>query len=400
MQMHTTGVFSKNLKAFNDYKRLIINEGGTTSSKTWSILQLLIIIAMHTPDLLISIVSESIPHLKRGCIRDYKKIMGEDFDDDCWNASNFTYDFGNGTIIEFFSADASARLRGGRRHILYINECNNITKDSFLELFIRTSKCTFLDFNPVQEFWAHDLIRTEKDVEYIHSTYQDSKVLLSQLEPEDAQSLQNIFDKIESRRHDVNWFRIYGLGLVGNIEGLIHALDGQVDEFPNEPGILVYGLDFGYSSDPTALVKCLITRDTIYSDELIYETGLTNNEIANRLPSFGVKKNFDEIFADAAEPKSIQEIKLYGYNIKGAPKGPDSVENGIQRVNQYKLVWTKRSLNAIKEQRNYKYIQDSSGKITNKPQEGFDHCMDSRRYAILGKLLVKVVIADRNKFFS
>jgi phage terminase large subunit len=190
---------------------------------------------------------------------------------------------------------------------------------------------------------------------------------------------------IESRRErDPNWWRVYGLGEVGKIEGLVHPAFTLVEDMP-QGGIEFYGLDFGYSNDPTALVRCLVIGDDLYTDQLIFERGLTNDQIAHRMESLGVRKNYDEIFADAAEPKSITEIRQYGYNIKGCPKGPDSLDAGIQRVNQYRQHITKRSLDLIKEQRNYRYIEDSAGRITNKPMDDYNHGMDARRYAIMGK---------------
>jgi len=378
--MKTTNVFARNADAYQRKKTLIINQGGTSSSKTYSILQLLIIIAVYAREpLMISVVSESVPHLKRGVIRDFETIMGNEFQSDRWSATDKTYNWGRGKM-EFFSADDSSKLRGGRRDILFINEANNITKDAFDELDVRTRKCTFLDYNPVSEFWVHEILNSplkhiKKKTEYIHSTYQDAKEVLP---PE-------IVERIEGRKHDANWWRVYGLGEVGNIEGLVHSTFGQVDAMPDN-GIEFLGLDFGFSNDPTALVHCKIVGDELYCDQIIYEKGLTNDQIAKRMEAAGVQKNYDEIFCDAAEPKSAQEIRAYGFNVKSAPKGPDSVLTGIQRVNQYKQFWTKRSVDGIREQRNYRYIEDANGKITNKPIDDFNHLMDARRYAVISKM--------------
>jgi phage terminase large subunit len=399
MNFYTTRVFEENLKAFNDENtRIIINQGSSSSTKTFSIIQLLILICTYRPNLLVSVVSESLPHLKRGVVRDFKNILAYSFDEDAFNKSDLIYNFENGSQIEFFSADQSSKLRGSRRHILFLNEANNVSHEAFLQLFIRTKIKVILDYNPTTEFWIEEY-KTRPDAKYVHSTYNDSKSLLVQEIPdEEKQYIRTAINAIESRRHDTNWFRVYGLGLTGNIEGLIYPNFIQIDDIPQDKGIEFYGLDFGFTNDPTALVKIKLIDNKVYLDELIYETGLTNDVIARHLESLSLKKHYDELFADSAEPKSIEEIHRYGWNIKACPKGQDSVKTGIDKVKQYHLHVTKRSLNMIKEFRNYRYIQDSDGKITNKPLEGFNHTMDALRYGIFGKTNVKIAVATREKF--
>ena len=378
LKMATTNVFERNAVAYyNKGKRRAFNEGGTSSSKTVSIIQLIIIIAMYSKvPLLISIVSESVPHLRRGCIRDFKRIMGDAFDDDAWHGSDSSYSFPSGVQLEFFSADDSSKLRGGRRDILYINECNNITRASFNELDVRTRLFTFLDWNPTSEFWAYEM-KNDPENEWIHSTYLDAKHVLPEA----------VVKNIESRKgKDPNWWNVYGLGLIGNIEGLVHPSFTQIDTIPSADGIVFYGLDFGFANDPTALVYNKIIGDNIYSNELIYETGLTSNQIIKRLESLYVAKDYDEIFADCADPRLIAEIQDAGFNCKAAPKGQDSVRTGISKVNEYYQFWTKGSTHGIYEQRNYRYIRNSDGKLTNKPIDDFNHLMDARRYGVVGKL--------------
>jgi len=370
MNSRTTGIFRKNLAAFNAGKRRACNEGGTSSSKTWSILQLLIYFA-QTADrpLLISVVSESFPHLSRGCIRDFKNIMGDAWQDSRWSKSNHVYTFGKG-VIEFFSADEPSKLRGGRRQILFLNEANNVAYDGFKELDIRTELFTFLDWNPVSEFWAHEFLIGKPENAYIHSTYLDVGELLP-----DA-----VIKNIESNKDtDPNWWNVYGLGLIGKIEGLVYPFFEQCDSLPS--GDIFYGLDFGFSGDPAALVKCVIRGNELYCHEVFYETGLTNQDIAQRMA--GIK---EPIYADAAEPKSIEEIYRLGFNIKPAPKGPGSVEFGHQAVRQYKQFWTKDSINCIKEQRNFRYTTDKNGRLTENTTHMWSHGMDARRYAIAGHL--------------
>ena len=301
--------------------------------------------------------------------------MGAEFDDNRWNKSNFIYTFDNAEI-EFFPADDPSKMRGGRRDILFINECNNVAYEAFQQLNIRTRLTAFLDWNPVGEFWVYEGILKDKDTCYIHSTYKDAAWVLP----------QNIINGIEKLKlTDPNGWHIYGMGLLGRVEGLVYPYFEQIDALP-EGGQEFYGLDFGYSNDPTVLTHHVIKGDCLYSQELIYEAGLTNDAISHRMDEKGVKRNSSEIFADSAEPKSIDEIHKFGFNIKPCPKGADSVEYGHQKVRQYKQFWTKDSLKCIKEQRNFRYIQDKDGKLTDKTTHEWSHGMDSRRYGVIGVL--------------
>ena len=388
MNLDFTSTFHKNAFALREGYRLIVNQGGTWSSKTWSVVQLLSMLAMYTSLGIVSVVSESLPHLKRGCIRDFKSIMDDSFDDNSFNKSDQIYVFPK-SQIEFFGADDATKMRGGRRNYLFINEINNVTLDSFNELDVRTRGSTICDFNPVADFYIHELLRAngitdfskdcfpaKKDVCFIHSTYLDAKEYLP----------QKVLEKIESRKNlDPNWWRVYGLGLVGKIEGLVYPNFAIVDEMPilHSP-VEIFGLDFGYSTDPTALTRNITQDKNLYSEELIYETGMTNKQIAERFEQLGIKKHHDVIVADSAEPKSIQEICDYGYNVLPSVKGEGSVEHGIQKVNQYTQHWLRASTNCIKEQRNFMYIKDKNGKFTEKTTHYFSHGMDSRRYAIAG----------------
>jgi phage terminase large subunit len=248
-------------------------------------------------------------------------------------------------------------------------------------LDVRTNLFTFADWNPTSEFWVHERWIGKPENVYIHSTYKDA---LNVSSPE-------VVKNIESNKNDPNWWNIYGLGKLGKIEGLVYPHFEQVNELPQ--GDYFYGLDFGYSNDPSVLTKNVIIEDRLYSQELIYQTGLTNDMISNRMNELGVRQHYDEIFADAAEPKSIEEIHKRGFNIKPCPKGADSVEFGHQKIRQYKQYWTKDSINCIKEQRNFRYIPDKDGKLTDKTTHNWSHGMDSRRYALVGKL-------SHNSFFD
>jgi len=378
MILNTTRIFRDNAAAYYEKGiRRALNEGGTSSSKTYSIIQLLVLIAKHSKEnILISIVSESLPHLRRGCIRDFMNIMGDEFEENRYNKSEHKYNF-NHAEIEFFPADDPSKMRGGRRDILYENECNNITYNAHRELDIRTKLFTFMDWNPVSEFWVHENgLTNNPENKYIHSTYLDARGVLP----------VEVIKNIESNKdRDPNWWNVYGLGRIGKIEGLVYPAFEIIETMPEiGSGKTGYGLDFGFT-DPAALTYHIIKDGCIFSDEIFYESGLTNDNISNKMELAGLKKGFDEIWADAAEPKSIEEIYRNGFNIKACPKGPDSVEHGHQKVRQYKQFWTKRSLNCIKEQRNFRFIEDKNGKLTEKTTHLFSHGMDSRRYYVVGQ---------------
>jgi phage terminase large subunit len=372
---NATDIFHKNLAALLDpLIHTIVNEGGTSSSKTYSIIQLLSYwCQLVTIPFLVSITSESFPHLEAGAIRDFKNIMAPIWDESKWNETKHFYEFGEHVILEFFASDNPGKAHGPRRSVLYCNEVNNIPKPIVDAMLLRTRGKVFYDFNPVHQFWVHDL-RGKSGIAWIHSTYLDAKMFLPQRTIERVENL---------RETDPNGWRIYGLGLVGKIEGLVYPNFLIVDEIPPvvHP-VQICGIDFGYSIDPTVLVRNTIQGKKLYSEELIYEIGLTNRQIADRFAQVGIRKSRDLIVADSAEPKSIQELCDYGYNVIPVKKGQGSVEYGIQRVNQYIQHWTKPSTKCIKEQRNYMYVKDKDGKFTEKTTHYFSHGMDARRYAM------------------
>ena len=379
MRLITTAIYEQLAEAWLDRKRHIWVEGGTAASKTFSILQLLILIARSAKSpLLISIASESIPHIKRGCLRDFRRILDDTFEEGRFNKTDLVYRFSQAQI-EFFSADDSSKQRGARRDVLFLNEVNNIAYDAFRELDVRTRICTFADWNPVSEFFFHEQkLRDEDGSSYIHATYKDAE---SVIPPEVVANIVSMGER------DPNWWNVYGLGRVGKIEGLVYPYFDQVEALPIG-GDVTYGLDFGYSNDFTVLTKNVIFEEKklAYSQELIYEIGLTNAQIARTMEEKGVLKHKDVIIADSAEPKSIKEISEFGFNIKACIKGSDSVEYGHQKLRQYKQHWTKDSLNCIKEQRNFRYIPDKDGKFTEKTTHRYSHGMDSRRYAMIGSI--------------
>lgn len=352
-------------------KRIKAVAGGTAASKTISILMNLIDTAQSYPQaLLISVVSESFPHLKRGAMRDFLNIMKvqEWYIDERWNRTDSIYTFDSGSRIEFFSVDTPDKVRGPRRDILFINEANNVPFEAFNQLEVRTRKSVWLDWNPTSEFWFYTevLPNRKEDIDFITLTYKDNEALA-----------RSIVQSIESRKANKNWWKVYGLGQLGEAEGRIYTDWAVIDEIPHEARLERYGLDFGYSNDPTAIVALYYYNGGYIVDEIAYQRGMTNRDIADlfvNLPKALIK-------ADSAEPKSIDDIKLYGLNIVAVDKGKDSVNQGIQHVQDQRISLTKQSTNILREYRNYLWESDErEGRLLNVPSPVHNHCMDAIRY--------------------
>jgi len=354
-------------------KRIKIVQGGTSAGKTYGIIPILIDRAAKTPNTEISVVAESIPHLRRGALRDFLKIMKSinRFVDERYNKSLLKYEFSNGSFIEFFSADVDAsKLRGGRRNILYINECNNISFESFNEMSIRTKDEVFLDYNPTAEFWVQTELEGQQDAEKIILTYKDNEALdegiISQIE-------KNI-KKAATSNYWKNWVRVYVDGEMGSLEGIVFSNWKQIDTIPTEARLIGIGMDFGYTNDPTSIIEVYKLNETRILNEVTYQTGLLNSDIAKLLP-----KNVP-VYADSAEPKSIADIQRYGITIKGVTKGKDSINYGIDVMQREDYLVTSQSTNLIKELRSYCWDTDKTGKRLNKPIDNFNHAIDAVRY--------------------
>lgn len=360
-------------KAFDSGYKVLIHKGGTGSGKTYDLMiYALITFAMNTPNVIVTIVSESFPHLEIGCIRYAKKFISklELTDYIKFNESKSFYKLPNGSIVEFFSADRIGKALGARRTLLYGNEINHLKLDVWDEL-ARRSELVMADFNPTAQFWLEKWLEYQENYKVILSNHIDNLFL-----PDTERR------KIEARAaKDPNFKRIHIDCEYGIYEGLVFPLIEIVDQWP-EGLAKGYGLDFGYTNDPTALIATSERGDDLYLDELIYMTGLTNRDIANMFESVGIKKNYDVIIADSAEPKSIDEIRLSGYNIKPAIKGADSIKAGIDKMLQKNIKITKRSVNLIREFRNYSWVTDKLGNPTNKPIDGFNHGIDAVRYSV------------------
>jgi phage terminase large subunit len=376
---HTTAI--KRIRRMTARKKVI--QGGTSAGKTYAILAVLIHIAAKAKTE-ISVVSESIPHLRRGAMKDFGKVMQwtNRWRDEGWNKTLLTYTFANGSTIEFFSADQEAKLRGARRQVLYINEANNIEFEAYHQLAIRTSEAIYIDFNPVSEFWAHTEVLAEQDSELLVLTYRDNEALPATIR-DDIEAAQV---KAATSTYWANWWKVYGLGEVGSLQGVVFDDWQQVDgiDFAGDK-LVAIGLDWGYTNDPTAVVAVYKRGSAILLHELIYQNGLTNQDIAEHLRKLGIGRSWP-IIADSAEPKSIEEVHRLGFNIHPATKGADSIRNSIDILKRQPLLVTRESTNLIKELRNYTWDTDRTGASLGVPIDRYNHAIDAIRYVALNKL--------------
>lgn len=368
--MTPTPVYRRLLEAIGRTDRFVSSRGGTRSGKTFAALEAVYKLALcdATPTIT-SVVSETFPHLKRGAIRDFQNVLGDWWDESCWSRGESIYTLPNGSVIEFFSADAPAKVHGPARDRLFLNEVQSIPWEIARQLFVRTRGLVLMDYNPVASFWVNEKIETRENCVTIESTYKDNPFLT----PEQVA-------EIEANREDRNWWTVYGEGKFGTLEGVIYSFE-QVDAMPDAAGLReVWGMDFGFTHDPTAIVRILADtgRKIAYIDEVAYDTGMLNATIAQRLRDAGCRPGV-RVWADAADPKSIAEIgAASGLTIepcdKGAPVRSAKRQFQIQWMQGWKLCPTKRSLNWIREARNYTWAKDRNGVLTGFPVEAWDHC--------------------------
>lgn len=355
--------------------RIWVVQGGTSAGKTIAILLYLLNWAIEHPGKVISIVSDTFPNLRKGAMRDFLSICRETNIDKIaqWNKTESTLTLPNGTIIEFFSTDMLGAL-GARRDLLYINEANRISWDTFSQLEVRTREQVILDFNPVSEFWAHtELINNpdRSDVEFLKVTYLDNESL------DDA-----TVKAVEMRRGDgtSNWWRVYGLGEIGSLEGNVYEGWMSIDEVPKDARLVRYGLDFGFSHDETAMVSVWECEDgrTVIREE-IYQRGILGSQYAEILKSHNIDPSV-LIVADGARPEIIAEVQNAGFRIIAADKNAGSVKRGIDRVQQRRIGYIGKNLE--REFLTYGWRKKRSGEVLDEPQDGNDHLMDALRYAI------------------
>lgn len=356
----------------NTDKRFVVNQGGTSSGKTYTIMQLFVVLSMTSPMLILTIAGQDLPNLKVGAMRDLDTIISRskyltDYYDH--NRSEHTYKGKNGSIIEFKSYSDAQDAKNGKRDYLFVNEANGIPYDVFWQLQIRTRKRVYLDYNPTARFWVHDKIIGRDDATLIISDHRNNKFLTD----EEHAKIEGIDDK--------ELWRVYARGLTGMISGLIFTRWDIVDRMPpvEECKVRGYGLDFGFTNDPTSLVDLRLAHGELWVDCPIYEQGLTNPDIAKRCMGEGLTRS-DLIVADCAEPKSIEELNNLGLHVVASSKGRDSILNGIDILKRYPMHVTRRSHGLIKELRTYKWKVSRNGETLNEPIETFNHAIDALRY--------------------
>jgi phage terminase large subunit len=361
--------------------RIRIVKGGTSASKTVSILCLLINYAISNRGKEISVVSESVPHLRRGALKDFLAILKglNRYNDSQFNKSTLKYTFTNGSYIEFFSTDQPDKLRGARRTDLYINECNNVPFDAYTQLATRTSGTIWLDYNPSNLFWVDKELIGQPDTDYITLTYKDNDALPESI----VREIEKAKEKANTSTYWANWWRVYGLGEVGSLEGVCIPDWKERDRIPEDARLLAYGMDFGYSVDPTTLIALYKWNDAYIYDEVLYKKGMLNRDISRFISQQDIKEN---IVADSAEPKSIAELTQYGHNVYPVSKGRNSVVYGINLINQNEIYVTARSKNLKRELQGYIWAKDKEGNTLQKPTGAHPDCIDAARYVLTDQL--------------
>jgi phage terminase large subunit len=385
-KMRTTAIFGHN---YNTTAHVIVNQGGTSSGKTYSILQVLFALAA-AETLVITVVGQDIPNLKAGAIRDAVKIYKTSKvllrSVKTYNKTDRVFEFYNESVIEFKSYGDAQDAKSGKRDYLFVNEANGIKWEVYNELALRTSKRIYIDYNPNSEFWVHQKVIGTPGVQLIISDHRHNPF-----------AEKHIHDKVEALKDiDIELWKVYARGLTGKITGLIFNNWYLCDAIPDGAKLLAAGLDFGFTNDETGCLLVYRQNGELWADELIYETGLTNTDIAKKLSASGISKS-TEIIADSAEPKSIEELKRMGWYITGAKKGADSVSNSIDILKRYKINITPRIITSIKELGKYKWKTDRSGKTTNEPIDAGNHLIDPLRYVALNKLKIERVKTLKSK---
>ena len=375
LNLKGTVVLQKNLNAST---RIVVNQGGTRSSKTYSLAQLIILKALQTKGKVYTICRKTLPALKGTAYRDFFNILETHnlYNPEHHNKSELTYKLNNNEI-EFISVDMPQKIRGRKRNILWLNEANEFSFEDWIQLTLRTTENIYLDFNPSDPYsWIYDNVINREDCTFIKSTYLDNPFL-----PEETiKEIERLKDL------DSNYWKIYGLGDMAQPTETIFRQFEICNNVPEQAQLIAMGMDFGYSNDPTAIVEVFKLNDNLYLNEVLYSKGLTNQDIAAELRKHSITRQI-EIIGDSAEPKSIEEINRLGFNVKPAKKGADSINMGIDILRRYKIHITKSSTNTINEFKFYKWLVDKNGKVINKPATNqADHIIDSVRYVALNKL--------------
>ena len=356
-------------------KKIVVEQGGTRSGKTYNILLWIIFhyCAKHTGQT-ITIARKTFPAVRSSVMRDFFDILKQHqlYNEDYHNKSNSEYIL-NGNLVEFVSLDQPQKIRGRKRDLAFLNEANELTFEDWQQIVFRTNGRIILDYNPSDSFhWIYDRVIPREDADFYQTTYQDNPFL-------DA----TIVAEIERlKQTDEHYWRVYGLGERGTNRAQVFQFT-TYQQLPPQAKFLSYGLDFGFTNDPSALVACYQWGDNLYFQEVLYSTNLTNQDLSQMFTKFEVGR-YDEVFADSSEPKSIEELHRMGFNVKPTAKGADSVNAGIDMLKRYKL--HVNGSNLTKEMENYKWLEDKNGNLLNKPEDKYNHAIDALRYGVWNKL--------------
>ena len=357
-----------------DRKRIAVLQGGSRSGKTYSALQWIVRTCTQYKGLTYSIVRKTLPALKASSMRDFFEILKEAnlYDESKHNKTENTYEL-NGNLIEFFSTDSPQKIRGRKRDILFANEANELDLEDWRQLLLRTEGKVIIDFNPSDfEHWIYDQVITREDAALIITTYKDNPYL--------PLSLKLEIEALEQA--DPEYWKIFGLGQRGQLKGLVFNNWIEKTSIPEAATFLGYGLDWGFTNDPTAVVGVWKSGGELYAKELLYERGLTNYDVSDRLKTFAT--NRQEFWADSAEPKSIEEVYRLGWNIKPTQKGKDSIITSIDVLRRYRINLI--GSNLVKEFKTYKWKVDKNEKTLNEPVDFNNHLIDALRYLALSVL--------------
>ena len=360
-------------------ERTLVNQGGTSSGKTYSIMQVLFTLGMSESRQIITVVGQDIPNLKVGAYRDAKTILESSPLLQMWwptiNEGERIIKCVNGSLIEFKSYADAQDAKNGKRDYLFINEANGISYEIYWQLAIRTRKKVFIDYNPSARFWVHDEVIGQKDTRLIISDHRKNYFLTK----EEHERIESISDP--------ELHKVYARGKTGKIEGLVLTDWDIVDTLPDfeEWKMSAYGMDFGFTNDPTALEHVVLAHGDLWIDEMIYSTNLTNPDIAARAKERGISSS-EQIIADCAEPKSIRELQAHGLWVTPSPKGADSIVSGLDILKRYHIHVTRKSIGILSNLRAYKWDKDRDGNPTNKPEDKNNHGIDAVRYVALAKL--------------
>jgi phage terminase large subunit len=370
--INTTVTFEHLLEA---NKRITQHIGGTRSGKTYAILQYLIAKALEETNT-ITIVRKTIPSLKRTVIKDFKDILTNLnlWDENSFNITDRIYKIGNSSV-QFISTDDADKLRGIKSNILFVDEASEIDEESYFQLSIRTTGRIILAYNPTIS--PYHWLRTMQDCERFTTTYKDNVYL----EKEVIKGIEDLQLKNEK------YWKIYGLGQFAPNDKAVYKFD-IVDEIEGE--FVAFGLDWGYSQDPTAVVAVYKNGEDLYVHEVMYDKGLVMKDIGDRLNKMGLDRTY-EIWCDSSEPRSVEELYRMGFNAKAVKKGPDSIKFGIGVLQNYNIKVTKQSQNLINEIYAYQYSTDKHGYVTDNPEGGLDHLLDALRYVGMMRLSLKSV---------